>query len=112
MLPTRNSEEPDYFTTKDTKSSKEDKAFDLLDAFQLDDELIFYQQVHAIAAVQVHSFVLHRFWMLQLESNAILRVLRALRGEFSLPSVPCEPESEVGAVREPPLQAKRQGTFL
>jgi len=28
-------------------------------------------------------------------SNSILRVLRALRGEFSLASVPCEPKLEV-----------------
>ena len=34
--------------------------FDLLDALQLDDELVFYQQVHAIAAVQAHAFVLDR----------------------------------------------------
>ena len=42
--------------------------------------------------------------MLQLEPNAILRVLRALRGEFSLASVPCEPKLEVTT------HSKRQGT--
>ena len=38
--------------------------------------------------------------------NSVLRVLRALRGEFSLASVPCEPKLEVTT------HSKRQGTIL
>ena len=63
---------------------------DLLDALQLDDQLVFYQQVAAIAAVQAYAFVLYLLRMVQLKPNSILRVLRALRGEFSFASVPCK----------------------
>ncbi len=31
----------------------------LLDALQLNDQLVFYQYVHPIAAVETHAFVLH-----------------------------------------------------
>ena len=64
------------------------------------DELVFYQQV------QAHAFVLHRLRMLQLEPNAILRVLPALRGEFSSASAPCKPKLEVTT------HSKREGTGI
>ena len=59
-----------------------------------------------------HSTLLSSLRMLQLEPNSILRVLRALRGEFSSTSglasqpasVPCKPKSEVTT------HSKRQGT--
>ena len=76
-----------------------------------DDQLVFYQQVHATAAVQAHTFVLHRLQMLQLETNAILRVLR---GEFFLTSGLASQPASVSY--EPKLEvtthSKRQGTYF
>jgi hypothetical protein len=50
---------PGLFTTKGSED----------EALQLDDELVFYQQVHA--------FVLDQLRMLQFEPNFILRVIRS-----------------------------------
>jgi hypothetical protein len=36
-----------------------------------DDELVFYQQVHAIATVQLYAFVLNWLRILQLKPNVI-----------------------------------------
>jgi hypothetical protein len=46
-------------------------AFDSLHTLQLDYEVVFYQQVHAIATVQLYAFVLNWLRMLQLKPNAI-----------------------------------------
>ena len=67
----RKNKEPNYFTTKDTKSTKRSRAL-----------LIGHLQQ------SWPQFPVARF---DSSSNYILRVLRALRGEFSLVSVPYEP---------------------
>ena len=89
-----------YFTTKDTKSTKASENGALDPALKIGNSEV-HQESEASARCTLIAQPIARFDGL---SNSILRVLRALRGEFSVVSVPCEPKLDVTAY------SKRQGT--